>query len=574
MTDGAALALGVPPRTTAPRRPGGRRVVVPPRSARSARHARRRGTAAWRRSAAARLARPLLVAWTGYVPVLALLVGGYARVRQWAGGRTLWLDEVLIADNLVHRGPVELVREPLAHSQAAPAIWLELERLSVLLFGTGERSLRLVPLLAGLGLLGLSLPLCRRLLPRVLVPVPMLALALHPALIYYSNEVKPYSLDALVVVALVLLAVRVRPGAGDGPPLRRLALAGAVGVWASYGAVFALAGISVVLVLRPLRDGDRRRALRIAAVLAVWLVSLLAAYLLVLRRLTQNQPLADYWAFSYPRSATDLPAWFVRRWYDLAQTPLQLTGRVLALALLGAGLVRLARHTPRRAALLWAGVPMAALGGALSAYPFAGRLVLWLVPVALVTVTAVLPDRYRPGRGPWLLAASAALTVVLAPAAVTGLGLTTRTQYVEELRPLLLRLAQQRQPGDLVLVEVATRDPFEYYAGRTGVSRDGVILFLSREEQLNCSDVAALSAGRFATDRVWVVSSHRLVDTDRLGTVDDMLGRIRTVSREVAHLREPGADAWLFDPSTGPQNPAQRGERNDDRCLTVIRSAR
>jgi hypothetical protein len=84
----------------------------------------------------------------------------------------------------------------------------------------------------------------------------------------------------------------------------------------------------------------------------------------------------------------------------------------------------------------------------------------------------------------------------------------------------------------------------------------------------------ALNAGRFATDRVWVISSHRLVDPARLGSVDEMLARIRVVTREVQHLHTTRADAWLFDPSTGPQTLTQIGSRNPERCLTVIRSSR
>jgi hypothetical protein len=53
-----------------------------------------------------------------------------------------------------------------------------------------------------------------------------------------------------------------------------------------------------------------------------------------------------------------------------------------------------------------------------------------------------------------------------------------------------------------------------------------------------------------------------------------MLARIRVVTREVQHLHTTRADAYLFDPSTGPQTPKQVGYRNPERCLTVIRSAR
>ena len=563
MTDGAPLSVSVPPRTTRTRRA----TRAAPRPVPLGRHARKR-------TLSPRVIAVLLRGWTTWVPALALVVGAYARVRQWAGGRSLWLDEVLIADNLVRRGFVDLVREPLLHSQAAPAIWLWLERLCVDLFGTSERSLRIIPLLAGLAVLALALPFARRMLPRVLVPIPVIVIALHPELIYYSNEVKQYSTDVLAVLVVLLLAFRVRAGAGDGPPLRRLALAGAVAVWFSYASIFVLAGVSVTLVVHALRQRDTARAIRIALVLATWVGSLALEYLLLLRRLTSNQPLSDYWRPTYPDGVLDLPTWFVRRWFDLASNPLELTWRWLGLLLLAFGLLRLVRETGRRTALAWSAIPAALCAAALAAYPFAGRLALWLVPIAAVTLAAALPHTLLRGRTAWLLLGSAALTISLAPAAAAGIALTTRTQHVEELRPLLEQFAKARQPGDLVYVEVATRDPFEYYAQRTGVSRDGVILFLSREEQLNCSDLAALNAGRFATERVWIISGHKLTDTARLGSIDDMLGRIRTVTREVAHLHETNADAWLFDPSTGAEHPEQRGQRNDDRCLTIIRSSR
>jgi hypothetical protein len=521
--------------------------------------------------------------WVRWVPFAAMVLGTVARLRQWAGGRSLWLDEVLVADNLVHRGFIRLVSEPLAHSQAAPVLWLWLERLSVDLFGTGERALRVVPLLAGIAVLVLTLQLARLVLPRVLVPVPVLLVALQPSLVYYSNEVKQYSTDVLVVLIVLLLAFKVPVRTDDGKPLRRFAIAAVIAVWASHAAVFVLAGISVVFVLRPLVAGDLKRTRRVVLILSPWLLSLLIGYLTVLRPVTQNQGLAEYWQYSFPTGALDLPAWLVRRWYDLATSPLRmdpgvphlsLPFRLLGLGLLGFGFYRLCTHAGRSAALLWSAVPLALVAAALSAYPFAGRLALWLVPVAAITLAATLPHRFLRRRTGWLLAATAGLTLISAPAITVALKQTVQVQRVEELKPLLQQLAEARQPGDVVLVEVATRDPFEYYAEQTGVSRDGVILFTVRPPGGPCDDVPALNAGRFATDRVWVVSSHRLVDTARLGSVDEMLARIRVVTREVQHLHSTRADAWLFDPSTGPQTVGQLGSRNPERCLTVIRSAR
>ena len=566
MTDAVSAALGARPSRTTRRATRG---TGPPRNprVRPTPQARHRAPA----SPVPELVRSIWIRW---VPIAAIAIGAIARLRQWAGGRSLWLDEVLIADNLVHRGFVDLVTDPLSHSQVAPVLWLWLERLCVVVFGGSERSLRIVPLLSGLGVLWLTWLLAKQVLPRVLVPVPVLLVALQPNLIYYSNEVKQYSTEVVVVLAVLLLAFKVPPRTIDSPPLRRFALAAVIAVWASHAVVFVLAGVSVVLVLRPWIAGDRPRALRVALVLSPWVVSLALAYLTVLRPVTQNEALNDYWGYTFPDSVLGMPVWFVQRWYDLAASPLRMTFRLLGLGLLVFGLYRLWVHAGRFAALMWAAVPLALLAAAISAYPFAGRLALWLVPVAAITTAAAIPNRYVRRHAAWLLASTAVLTLVSAPAMGVALQQTVQVQEVEELRPLLERFAQERQPGDLVLVEVATREAFEYYDQQTGVSRDGVILFTVRPGAAPCDDVPALNAGRFATDRVWVISSHRFVDTARLGTIDDMLARIRTVTREVAHLREVRADAWLFDPSTGPETLTQVGPRHPERCLTVIRSSR
>jgi hypothetical protein len=509
-----------------------------------------------------------------WAPIAFVAFGVIARLRQWLGGRSLWLDEVLIADNVVHRGFGQLATEPLLHFQVAPLIWLELEHLMVVLFGSGERALRIVPLLAGLAVVALSWVTARRLLPDVLVPVAVLLVALHPALIYYSNEVKQYSSDVLVVLLLGLLAHEVSSRTDDGPPLRRLVLIGAVSVWFSHVAVLALAGISVLLVARPFVSDDRRRALRVALVLSPWVVSFLSSYAVTLHSIENSTEVSNYWRHTYPHSLLGLPGWFVSRWYAVAANPLHMSLRVIGLLVLACGLVRLTLLAGRWAVLTWAAVPLALLAAALHVYPFADRLALWLVPLVALAIAAALPHRLEPGGLAWLLVASALLTVVYAPAIGTGLRRTVQVQEVEELEPLLHALAKERQLSDIVLVEIGSQGPFDYYARRVGVSRDGVILFASRAGTGPCNDRPALETGRFFTDRVWVVSSHHLVAKARLGTIDDMLARIRTVSHQVQHLHDTSADAYLFDPAAGPQTAKPSVPSNPERCLSVVRSTR
>jgi hypothetical protein len=506
------------------------------------------------------LRRLLALEWPTLLSAGLVLLGLQVRLLQWAGGRSLWLDEALLARSLVERSSAELATEPLLHKQAAPVLWLLASRFWVEQLGPTERALRVVPLLSGCLALLLLWRLATRLLSRWLVPVAVGLAALHPGLVYYSTEVKPYATDVAAVLVVLLVAQTQRP--------LLLGLTGAVAVWVSFPTVFLLAGTSLVLVLRS-------RQLRTALLLAPWVVSLAVAYLLVLRPLRNVDVLAQFWGYSFPRSPGDLPAWSVRRAVDLVDRPLELALAPLALALLAVGAVRLLRRHRTRAALTLAGVPLAVVAAALCAYPLADRLALWLVPLAIVLLAAVLPDRLEfPGRGgplPLVLAA-VALAAVAGPGLVRTLPSAVQVQRLEELKPVLQELSRRLQPDDVVLVDIAAKAAFDYYAPRLGVPRDGVVLFRDGPEAGSCDDRPALAAAGMARQRVWLVFSHRLTDEARLGGPADVLSRAGAVTLAADRISRPGADAVLLDPVAG--SPLPRVPPTFDRCLVIHRSAR
>jgi hypothetical protein len=544
-------------------RPG--RVVgiadLPPRPARTtARHAAPPPRWAWLRTA-----------WLVGLPAALVVLGTAIRVRQWAVGRSLWLDEALVAKSIVSRDAITLVTEPLLSNQAAPVLWLWLERLCVDLFGTDERSLRVVPLLAGTATLGLTWLLARRLLPAWATPFPVAFVALSPSLVYYSTEVKQYATDTAVVLTVLLLAL-----SADTTRRRlvRLTVAGSVLLWLSHAAVLAMAGVSVVLVLRHALRRRWREAGVTTAVLAPWLLSLLASYLLLLADLRNNQVLLDYWDYTFP-GEDGLVAWFVDRWHDLADTPLDYGATTFGLLVLAAAAARLLLTRRVHGAVLLAPVPMATLGAGLSAYPFAGRLSLWLAPVAAVASAALLPSSVgldRPGllRLGWAALAVPALLLPVLPGMRDTLPALVEARYVEELRPVLEQVARERQPGDLVYIHIAGRGAYDYYERFINVRQDGTILFVVTPDE-GCDETVALRTGRFATERVWLVFAHEFVDVERLGSTEDLLSRIQVVSSITRTITDVGARAFLFDPVAGPQAVQPDVEQNPLRCLAVFR---
>src|ERR1700676_670623 len=75
--------------------------------------------------------------------------GAILRLTQYLSNRSLWFDESLLTQNIVHRSFSELLN-PLDNNQAAPLGFLMLERFAVQVWGTSEYALRFLPFLCGL----------------------------------------------------------------------------------------------------------------------------------------------------------------------------------------------------------------------------------------------------------------------------------------------------------------------------------------------------------------------------------------------------------------------------------------
>lgn len=140
-------------------------------------------------------------------------------------------------------------------------------------------------------------------------------------LIYYSNELKPYSCDVVASLAITLAVLRWM----DEPCLRRSAIAaavGAVGVFFSFPAVFVLAGAGIWMVTR------RWAALgQTVAVCAIWVAAFALDYLIFLRPFTSgvaHPHLVQYWiaqnAFM-PHAPIDALEWIFSNLVAIAHSP-------------------------------------------------------------------------------------------------------------------------------------------------------------------------------------------------------------------------------------------------------------
>jgi hypothetical protein len=136
-----------------------------------------------------------------------IAIGILIRIAHYAATRSLWLDEAMLAENIVNRGWLELLTPPLSNGQSAPVFYVVAVKAICSVLGYSEFSLRIFSMFSFIGLLICEVALLKKAFNLDIYKIAAVAAitALLPAYIFYSNELKPYMGDAFFAVLTLLL---------------------------------------------------------------------------------------------------------------------------------------------------------------------------------------------------------------------------------------------------------------------------------------------------------------------------------------------------------------------------------
>ena len=161
------------------------------------------------------------------------------------GSQSLWLDEVLTGE--LARGSLGGLFHQVAEQEANPPLFYVVEWLWTRAAGTGEIALRLPSALFGIALVPVAYGIGRRLASERAGVALGALVAVHPLLVYYSQEARGYAAVALACAVGFLFfldAVEGRRGALGW------AIASAVALGCHYFAIFPIAIEAAILLAR------------------------------------------------------------------------------------------------------------------------------------------------------------------------------------------------------------------------------------------------------------------------------------------------------------------------------------
>jgi hypothetical protein len=479
---------------------------------------------------------------------LLLGLGALLRLRAYLFDRSLWLDEAALALNITGR-PFGRLLQPLDFDQVAPLGFLFVERGAVTLFGRSEYALRLFPLLCGIASLFLFWKLAERVLSAGAAAVAVGLFAVADRLIYYSSETKPYSTDVAIGLLVWWVVAQGEGPAGAARPHRWwvTAVVGAIAIWFSHPVVFILAGIGLHWGWVQVKEKEWGAFGASAVTGATWLASFAGAYVVSLRSASQSPQLQEFWGEAaaplLPVSLNDL-RWYVGALARIAALPLgSEVGEVVAFAAILGGVVIFLKERDYFFRFMIPGWLALAASG-LHTYPLANRLWLFMIPALLILVAAGMGALWTRTRSAWPLVGLALGGLLVAHPTLYAAYHLARPQQVEETRPLVRYIQQERQGSDSLYLYYGSRVAARYYAERGLIQLDGALFGVSAREDLGAY-LRSLDALR-GKGRVWFLFSH--VNVER-GLNEEELAvlHLDAMATRLTERRRQGATVYLYD---------------------------
>ena len=244
--------------------------------------------------------------------IAAVAAGILWRLTDYILRFPVWDDEASLGLNILHRGYLGLLR-PLRYGQVCPIGFLWGSKFLMTCFGTDVWVLRFVPMVAGIAAVVLAWPITRRVAGRRAGLLATALIACSLATNRFGTDFKPYSLDLLMSLGIIGLALSAIRRPWDYRPVLFLALLTPVAIVLSYPSVFVL-GAALTALLPTLW---RRRGTARQVAYSVWAVITVGCFAAIYLTVIHGQMhhthsfMQEFWKNAFPPHGPALFLWLI-----------------------------------------------------------------------------------------------------------------------------------------------------------------------------------------------------------------------------------------------------------------------
>ena len=309
-----------------------------------------------------------------FVLLSIFILGLYLRLDAFLLNNSFFTDEVLLFANVFSKSYIELF-QPLQYFQSAPYIFLVLSKFISNNVGITELCLRFIPFLSSIISLflfyKLSLIVFKSKYTRY---IALFTFGINYQLLFYTQTFKQYSSDVLIVILFLYLILKYFKDIHDIKQYTILGIISILGVFSSFSMFIFLPAVYLTILL------VKKNILKLMYSALYPLAVSVVYYLFNLRIVSNSVYLHKYWEKGYQIFSFD----FYKMNFDFLFT--YYTFPILLLFLLVIGFYFLYKNNKTLFSIFAITIFNTLLLAFLKIYPCERRLILFLLPILLITM--------------------------------------------------------------------------------------------------------------------------------------------------------------------------------------------
>jgi hypothetical protein len=464
---------------------------------------------------------------------------------QFISNRSLWIDEAMLARNIISKSSAELL-QPLDYMQVAPILFLQIEKFSSSMMPDSELGLRIFPLI----FYWFSLILFYKIISLVfsdrwIILLLLSLFVLNNHLIYYSSEVKQYASDVAFTLSIYYFSIK--KYIDDSKKYIYISFLGAIGVFLSNISPVILTCAGLYLLLQNAKERNNLKAQHLFFTLLIWIAVFLLYYIRFIKNHPSQNRMIKYWenvgAFipNNPFSA-DFYAFLSTNTSKISSAllPFSEIGATLIILFLFLGIVSLIKNGRKGFIILFLLPPVIhLLLSAFRLYPFDLRLILYIFPLLIFVIgfglqatTGLLSDK-----GSNIIKISFVLMYL------SGAFFYYKDRFPiknEEIKDSLIYIQENKRPEEKIYVYYGARHAFLYYQEMKFIKQPIEVVMGALNRENKSKYVEELEAFK---GRSWILFAHPYRDEESfILSKLDSLGFARLQS-----FTTQGSSAYLYD---------------------------
>lgn len=404
-----------------------------------------------------------------YITIVLLLAAGIVlRILFYAYARPFWNDESALAINLAGKSFFELFM-PLAHEQVTPPLYAIFCKFCGLFIEKAEYAYRLPALICGIASLPLFWALAEKTLNNKISKIFAVVLfALNYQLIYYSQELKQYSCDVMLFLAILVSYFYIDKKNFDRKLFVITGLFFAVSMWLSYTSLFATI---VVLFLCFIRKPNA---------IAIWGIPALSfgAFWVYIENYATNGALHNFWDNGF--IALNFSNFPLLIFNNIVFYFPDFSWKIFVVLMFIAGLAYLLKYIKySENIILFTPVILAVLLSYMHIYPLYIRTALYLLPVVFLIMAKTFEPRFFYKKEGRILAGILILFFAVYTLKTDFIQILQKKYYRETTPQLLEVYKKESKDGDILVVPHLSAINYEYYAKKAMLPAGNVIIINS-----------------------------------------------------------------------------------------------